>query len=622
MTKHRHATRFNPSWGERNWNRRTHRAPRLLLAIAALFLLGMAMAHDGPGLRAAEPVEPVAPVEISYTPRLEQIGGQNYFDGLTVREGQTLSSDVVVWQGDATVESGGIIGGSLVVYQGDVFIEEGGQVLADVTAWTGDVVVDGRVAGSISAVSGDIELGRTADVGGDVSALGGDIDREGTANVAGNIVRGPDFPKNFFNQEGAPFFRGRGPTGAVEAPAAPEAPDAPEAPAAPNASFARTETSFAGQLLRLFGRLVGAAFRTLFVMLAAMVVYALRPTTVQEVQARAESNPTRAFALGISVNMTLWLIVFLFGRAFCLAILAVVPALLLIFVNAVGFTAVARIVGKRLGGSLRSMEQRPVMEVALGALLLAAIFNFLSALFGGQSGIFFGLLALFVTAPGVGAFVEPWLERYRARRNQPPTAPGRAAGVPAPPAPPAAPTRPSTPPAPQTQPAQPVRTTVPGAAPQASTATPLAAVETPAAATPGTLPPVDLSAEPAQAAPVDSGFAFELPEQSRPATADAGITIEDVVAVADAEQQAAAERARLAREQALAAAVDGDGDGDDFTRIVGVGRSSDRKLKAAGITRFAQLAALPVEMIASILGVAREEVIEDEIVQQAGRLSQ
>jgi predicted flap endonuclease-1-like 5' DNA nuclease len=97
------------------------------------------------------------------------------------------------------------------------------------------------------------------------------------------------------------------------------------------------------------------------------------------------------------------------------------------------------------------------------------------------------------------------------------------------------------------------------------------------------------------------------------------VSVEDLVKAADADR-AAADAVKAAEVAARDRAVDVT-IGDDLTKITGLGKSSERKLKGAGIVTYAQLAAVPVEMIATILGVPVEEVIEDEVVKQANALA-
>lgn len=60
---------------------------------------------------------------------------------------------------------------------------------------------------------------------------------------------------------------------------------------------------------------------------------------------------------------------------------------------------------------------------------------------------------------------------------------------------------------------------------------------------------------------------------------------------------------------------------DDFTLINGIGPTFDRRLKAAGIRTFAELAALSPEGVAAIIGWQPQRVINDDLIGQARRLA-
>jgi len=60
----------------------------------------------------------------------------------------------------------------------------------------------------------------------------------------------------------------------------------------------------------------------------------------------------------------------------------------------------------------------------------------------------------------------------------------------------------------------------------------------------------------------------------------------------------------------------------DFTRLKGVGPAFDKRLKDAGITTFAALAALTPEAISAIIGWPPERIIRDGLIEQAARLAE
>jgi predicted flap endonuclease-1-like 5' DNA nuclease/cytoskeletal protein CcmA (bactofilin family) len=578
----------NPFWG----STKMHRMPVVLGALTLAITLALPFGASAAWAQSnalgvpVVPAVPDAPHNLAVTNNLVQpgpvqLGAQSYFDGLDVKAGEAIEGDAVVYKGDARIHAGGRINGGLVVYAGDARVDAGAVVAGDLTAWAGDVVIEGRVEGDVAVLSGDVRLGNAAFVGGDVSSLSGDIDRSDGATVRGDVVRGGPLLEaagGLRNLDRAQF-------------SAPIAPDAPNAPEVFEAS-ASSRTSGPGWFWRTFLRLLFAGFLSIVLALGSMLIYTLRPQTIARATEELRTNTTRSVAVGITVMGVLSLLTFLLARVFCFAVLSIIPGAASFALGAVGFAVVARTVGNRLAGGRAnsavsqtatdapSAQRGPVMEVALGGLLVAAVFLTLGALFGGA----WGLALLIPVAPGVGAFVNPWLEKYRTRNT-----PGSTTVAASKPTYPVAPQPPTAPAAPMA-PASPAPTSE--------------------------VAPSTVSAAAAQS--VD----LTLPEEPQPAAKQqSGLVIDDLVAAADADAAAAAAakaQADAAREAAEAARVYG---GDDFTRISGVGRSWERKLKAAGVLTYGQLASLPVELAAAILGVPPEEIIEDKILQQAANFT-
>ncbi|MFZ1753208.1 MAG: helix-hairpin-helix domain-containing protein [Caldilineaceae bacterium] len=78
----------------------------------------------------------------------------------------------------------------------------------------------------------------------------------------------------------------------------------------------------------------------------------------------------------------------------------------------------------------------------------------------------------------------------------------------------------------------------------------------------------------------------------------------------------AAERTALGRGAGIP-----EGQPDDFTRLKGIGPAFDRRLKEAGITTFAALAAATPEEISAVIGWPPERVVRDELREQAAALA-
>jgi predicted flap endonuclease-1-like 5' DNA nuclease/cytoskeletal protein CcmA (bactofilin family) len=478
------------------------------------------------------------------------LAGQSVFDDLVVASGETLRGDVIVYNGDATVESGGVIEGSLVVYSGDVEVESGGVIEGDLTAWSGDVTIAGNVDGNVSAVSGDVEIVSGASVGGDVSTVSGEIDREDGSSVEGNIVRGP--------QLGIPE---------IPAPLSILKGVQPPHPPAPPA----VTTTLAESVLGFFGRMIGAGIVTLLLTALLGLVYMIRPAAIERAQTAMSEQLGPNFALGLGVNFGLIVVITLLNIVCCLLPLAAIPGLMLLFVNLVGLTVVARTLGMRLAPPTSQPTAYPVVHVALGGLILIGAMAFLWALAGFLRWPV-GLAFLIITAPGVGAFVRPWLNRERW--NKPPALPSGNSS--------------------------PVTVIVPGAD-GVSQAQSVSTKSAPLAETPGSEPVKDAIA-PAQEQRVEE-IAVQI--ETIAVTQD---LVESSVPTTDVLDQSA-DQAELI--------VSAPPPSDDFTRIVGIGRTWDQRLKMAGISTFAQLAAQTPESLAAVLGIAAEQVIEDNLLGQA-----
>ncbi len=484
--------------------------------------------------------------------------GQSFFDDLVVKSGQALAGDAIVYNGDAVVEDGGVIQGSLIVYSGDVAVESGGVIRGDLTVWSGDVVIDGRVDGNISAVSGDVEINEGAEVQGDVSTVSGEIDIESGASVAGNIVRGP--------QMSIPSIVLPAPLNIIEGLKAPQSPASPDAPLPP--ATVRVQTSFFDSVLALALRMIAAAFITLLITGLLSLIFHLRPTVIDQAQAEMRARLAPSFAFGFGANIGLGVLIAMLNIICCLLPLAALPALLLFGLNLLGLTVAARTLGQRLAPSTRTSTGQPVAQVALGGMILVGVLAFLWALmpFLRWPVILAGLV---IAAPGVGAFIRPWLNRERWNRSQAANAASQAA-------------------------------------PQTAASAPMAAAGT-QAATSVDIEPAVAAVDAADAANAESGAAAMQTTPTPSWVADA------VAAMSAVDAMTSVEPANEPIEVISAPPPPA----DDFTRIVGIGRTWDQRLKMAGVTTFAQLAAQTPESVAAILGVTAQQVIEDDFIGQA-----
>lgn len=111
-------------------------------------------------------------------------------------------------------------------------------------------------------------------------------------------------------------------------------------------------------------------------------------------------------------------------------------------------------------------------------------------------------------------------------------------------------------------------------------------------------------------APVAPAAAASLTDQPDSQNGESGIVSGDALGLTDAERAALQTGAGITPLPP-----------DDFTRIRGVGPAFDRRLKEAGITSFAALAAASPEALSAIIGWPPERIIRDELIEQAAQLA-
>ena len=362
---------------------------RWLLLAVAVTVLSLLIAF-APALQAA-------PAQAPDQPSLAQ--QQIFNDDLTVRDGETIDGDVVLYQGDAAVARGGAIRGNLVVYSGNVEIDEGGLVAGDITAFSGDVEIDGAVDGSITAWSGDVDLGRSAVVGGDVSVVSGEISQDRGAVVEGSLLRGPVVNLPALPQVGA-------------LPGVPVAPMTPAPPLPPTP-------------IDLFWLAVGRVLNALLVLGVVVLVTILllkwRPAVVEELRGLLVERTALAFAAGLIFNLFGLALIGLLWITFCFRPPALLLALVLVAVNLAGAVVVGDELGRRLAARLGAPWPQPWRAV-IGVAVPGAVIAFLWIL-GSCFGFLAFLGALILSAFGVGVILVKVLKLGEPHAPAPVSAP-------------------------------------------------------------------------------------------------------------------------------------------------------------------------------------------------------
>ncbi len=315
---------------------------------------------------------------------------QVFRDNLTVRSGQTIREDVVVYGGNVAVQQDGAIDGNLAVYSGNIEVQQGGAINGDVSTLSGNIIVAGTVRGNLASWSGNISLRRGASVGGDVSVLSGKVDRQDGAAVGGQIVRGPRF--NMAPKPGQVF----------PFPSNPLLLD--------SARFGNGAATVWAGMLRFVLRLIAAGMITLLVALIASVPAYVKPDYILSVSTTIRERRALSFAVGIVCNLALAFLAGLLALTICLIPIALIPILVVGVLNIIGWSALSLHVG-RWAGKYIKLPANLVFSVAIGALLMTGV---LSAfwVFGGCLRFVGFVIWLIIASLGLGATIMPWFERY------------------------------------------------------------------------------------------------------------------------------------------------------------------------------------------------------------------
>ncbi len=447
------------------------------------------------------------------------------------------------------------------IFNEDLVVKPGQVIREDVAVYNGDVIVQagGKIQGDVAVFRGDVVVAGELD--GDLAVMSGDVVLKSSSRVTGDVST---FGGEVKREPGA-YVGGNvvgGPRFDFRGPFPGGSEDGVfrfwfRKGELPG-SQVRSQLTLADRLLRFFLRLLQAMFWTLLLAALAAFVVWLAPTTVEAVAQTARQESALSFVTGLVTMLGTLFVAFLLAITICLAPAAFLLGALLGVLLLGGWIVTSYLLGQRLAQAL-NVELRPVSSSAAGALLLTGVTGFLWAI----SGCLGWLAVLLFGSLGLGA-VLVHLARTRAGG-------GPAAATPEQPGP------------------------VPPQEPPAST-------------------PED--AEDDLPPPLVTGEAIDLtPEES-----------ERMLAALESSPRrdkltAQQERPPEEAAQGEASQEDEDRGEDDFTRIKGIGPTFDRRLKAANVRRFDELAEMKPEQIAAILGWPEGRVRRDRIVEQARALA-
>lgn len=297
-------------------------------------------------------------------------------------------NDKIIFGGSFTLKSGETLNGDIVVFGGTADIESGSTVIGDVAVIGGSVGLDGTVRGDVVVVGGALRLGATAVVQGDAINFGGSLDRHPDAKVSGDTVRGFRFEDG---REG----------GEIVIPGIPINPG--EIPELPGITIEPPQPkTFGDRLLDAFLRGVSAiAWAAILAVLGVLVVVFL-PKHSERVAATAVKNPWLAMLAGALSQIFGIILIAILAITVCLLPFALVLLLALIAGWFFGWLALGWIIGKRLLAALKIKRPTPILEAAVGVVILTLIWR-LPLVVPFIGGLVFWVIGLFVGWIGLGA---------------------------------------------------------------------------------------------------------------------------------------------------------------------------------------------------------------------------
>ncbi len=287
---------------------------------------------------------------------------------------------------DTTVKKGETVNNDVVVFDGDLEVEEGAVVNGDVTVFNGHADIAGTVNGDLVLFNGDLDAADTAVVTGDCVLLNGSL----TDKTEDGL--------NCTDVENLPNF-------------IPALSDLPDIPRFTGPDF---ETRAPDNEPGFFGNLGAAAGRSLLMGLLAFVVATFAPQHILKVQTAVQRKPIASGAVGVLTAFAVPSLAFLLLLISALLIVLILTAplgllglavIFLLFLamaagGLLGWISIGNVLGQRLADPINLKNRNLATTAALGT----AVLTFAIGLLGILPFVFGeGLLTMLVMSVGLGA---------------------------------------------------------------------------------------------------------------------------------------------------------------------------------------------------------------------------
>ena len=250
------------------------------------------------------------------------IFGQSY----TLKNGETLSGDLLVFGGTATLEEGGTVNGNVVLFGGSL-------------------VVNGEVSGDVAVTGGSVTIGTSAHLHGNLTTVGASLERAEGSQVDGQI----------FNTATSWVVNGDNGNNPVT----------PSTPATPVVPSIHVNFDPLGPLLNAFGQALSLA------VLAMLVMLFLAPHADRVAHA-VMAQPLTAGGLGL-LTVILAPITLLLLTVTLILIPVAAAAVVVLFVAAVfGWIAIGYEIGQRFTTAIHQ-NWHPAFSASLGVFTLTLV---------------------------------------------------------------------------------------------------------------------------------------------------------------------------------------------------------------------------------------------------------
>jgi|GEM_PF-845679 len=278
-------------------------------------------------------------------------------EDFTLKNGETVSGDVVVIGGNLTIEENAAVSGSVVVVGGNAKIASKTKLGGDAVVVGGNLSVGGKVDGNMVIIGGNASAQDS--IGGDVVTIGGQTSLSKTAVVGGNAV---NVGGKITSEEGAQI-QGEIITNTPRI----EPPNAPNAPAAPQISYFENPLWEAG----------GAFARALAIAALAMLLALFFEPQMERVSATITSQPFVAGSFGLMSLVLALLGMVVLSVTIILIPVAFIVALAMPLVWLFGVISIGGEVGRRFTAAL-GKTWSPVLSIGFGSFLFALALGLLN----------------------------------------------------------------------------------------------------------------------------------------------------------------------------------------------------------------------------------------------------